>query len=217
VKPSARIFDCPLCRSLDVYPYHDDGRREYLQCTHCMMVFVPHIFWLNSKDEKAEYDLHENCSSDPGYRKFVSRLSIPLLDKLSTQSLGLDFGCGADPALPELIREQGHRMSLFDPFYHNTPKVLNTNYDFICATEVVEHLKNPDTEFSKLFDALKPGGWMGIMTKLVINKIAFKTWHYIQDNTHICFYDKTTFEYIAHRFNADLEFFGNDVILMKKQ
>ena len=215
--PSGNTFNCPLCRSSDIHPFHDDKKRNYFQCTRCMIVFVPDIFWLNSKDEKAEYDLHENCTSDPGYQKFISRLSIPLLNRLSPQSVGLDFGCGPDPALPVLIEEHGHQMNRFDPFYHNTPTVLNTSYDFICATEVAEHFKDPCTEFSKLFNVLKPNGWMGIMTKLVTNKTAFKNWHYIRDNTHICFYYKITFEYIAHTFKADLEIIGNDVILMKKR
>jgi 2-polyprenyl-3-methyl-5-hydroxy-6-metoxy-1,4-benzoquinol methylase len=92
--------------------------------------------------------------------------------------------------------------------------VFYKKYDFICATEVVEHLRDPNKDFAALFKMLNPGGWLGIMTKLVIDKHAFSQWRYIRDMTHICFYSHSTFEYLAHRFNAKLNFAANDVILL---
>ena len=64
---------------------------------------------------------------------------------------------------------------------------------------------------------LRRDGWLGIMTKLVLDKTAFCKWHYILDMTHICFYSRSTFEYLAKLFNAELEFVENDVILFKKK
>ena len=74
-----------------------------------------------------------------------------------------------------------------------------------------------DKEFAALFAMLNTGGWLGIMTKLVIDKHAFSRWHYIRDMTHICFYSPITFEYLAQRFNAPCSFFSKDVILLNKQ
>jgi predicted methyltransferase len=70
--------------------------------------------------------------------------------------------------------------------------------------------------FSQLFEMLKPGGLLGIMTKLVISKKAFETWHYIHDMTHIAFFSRRTFEYIAQLYGAGLEFLDNDVIILQK-
>ena len=211
---------CPLCRSCEVIPFFADKNRNYLRCFFCELVYVPTEYRLTSEDEKAIYDLHQNDEQDVGYRQFLSRLSGPLLEKLGKadgKQRGLDFGCGPGPTLSNIFEEQGYQMDLYDPFYYNDPSVLEKTYDFICSTEVVEHLHDPEKTFSSLFNMLESGGCLGIMTKLVIDKDAFSKWHYIRDLTHICFYSRSTFEYIAHRFNADITFAGNDVILLEKR
>jgi hypothetical protein len=55
------------------------------------------------------------------------------------------------------------------------------------------------------------------MTKLVSDKAAFTRWHYIRDLTHICFYSRATFRYLARRFDADLFFSGDDVMFLHKR
>jgi len=207
---------CPLCQGKNCQFFFKDTKRIYLACLHCHLVFVPKSYWLSPEEEQAVYDLHVNDVQDPGYRRFLSRLAAPLLKKLSPTQKGLDFGCGPGPALAAMMEEAGHLMALFDPFYHNTPAVFSNQYDFIVTTEVVEHLKDPCQAFETLFSILKPGGWLGIMTKQVIDRDAFSRWHYIRDLTHICFYSPPAFEYLARRFNAVLDFVGNDVILFNK-
>lgn len=196
--------------------FFEDKDRRYISCGHCGLIFVPRDYWLGIAEEKAIYDLHENSPLDQGYRKFISRLTTPLLEKLEPQQKGLDFGSGPGPALPMLLEEHGHQVDRFDLHYQNDPAIFENQYDFICATEVVEHLQAPSTEFSRLFSTLKPGGWLGIMTKLVIDRQAFSNWHYIRDLTHICFYSRRTFEYLAQHFNAKLNLVANDVILLRK-
>lgn len=208
---------CPLCsHEKDIEVFFEDRQRAYLRCPSCNLVFVPECYWLNPEDEKALYDLHENDPQDRGYRQFLSRLSVPLLERLGAQQKGLDFGCGPGPALSVILEEQGHQVELYDPFYHHNPTVFDKQYDFICATEVVEHMRDPKKEFTALFRMLRSGGRLGIMTKLMIDKQAFSRWHYIRDMTHICFYSRETFEFLAQRFNAALDFVARDVILLEK-
>lgn len=207
---------CPLCGSGDVALFFEDRARSYLRCSLCQLVFVPRLYWLNGEDEKAIYDLHENDAKDPGYRKFLSRLTVPLLEKLDAKQKGLDFGCGPGPALSGMLLEHGHRVALYDPFYANAPGVLQKQYDFICATEVVEHLREPQRQWAALFAMLRAGGWLGIMTKLVRDREAFGSWHYIRDRTHICFYSRDSFLYLAEHFKALISFIGDDVILLQK-
>jgi len=216
MKAPDQEYPCPLCGNAESYSFFVDKYRHYQRCSDCDLVFVPRQYWLSTTAEKASYDLHENSAGDPGYRRFLSRLSTPLMAKLETGQTGLDFGCGPGPALPALLAEHGLRMDLYDPFYYNEPAVFSKSYDFICATEVVEHLRDPGQEFSTLFRMLKPGGWLGIMTKLVIDQEAFGQWHYIRDLTHICFYSQSTFTTIARRFHATIDFVPPDVILMNK-
>ena len=217
MKTHSEETPCPLCNREKVDLFFEDKNRTYLSCIYCKLVFVPKCFWLNAEDEKATYDLHENNSQDQGYRKFLSRLCVPLMERLNSKQRGLDFGCGPGPTLSVLLEERGHQVDLYDTFYFNDRKVFEKKYDFICATEVVEHLHKPNKDFVSLFKMLKRDGWLGIMTKLVLDKKAFSKWHYILDMTHICFYSRSTFEYLAKRFNAELEFVENDVILFKKK
>jgi SAM-dependent methyltransferase len=207
---------CPLCASEHPGAFFKDTTRTYRRCGRCQLVFVPKRYWLSPAQEKATYDLHENDADHPGYRQFLSRLSTPLLARLDSNQTGLDFGCGPGPALAALLEKRGHTVALFDPHYVNNPLVFDQTYDFICATEVVEHLHDPNKEWATLFKLLRPGGWLGIMTKLVIDQRAFSQWHYIRDRTHICFYSRSTFEYLARRFKAELSFVENDVILLNK-
>lgn len=208
---------CPLCNGEENEFFLRDKHREYYQCCTCQLIFVPRRYWLSAENAKAIYDLHQNDPEDQGYRKFLSRLTEPLLKRIGENSEGLDFGCGPGPTLSLMFEEHGHRMEVYDPFYFSDTSVLVKEYDFICTTEVVEHLHEPNREFDRLFSMLKSGCWLGIMTKLVLDKQAFSNWHYIRDLTHICFFSRSTFEYLAQRFSAEVIFVGKDVILIRKR
>lgn len=210
------IHSCPLCQSSSLSDYHRDRRRTYLFCIKCHLVFVPKQFHVDEIEEKRIYDLHENKPEDSGYRRFLSRLSTPLLEHLGECNKGLDFGCGSGPALAAMLVEKGHLMSLYDIIYFDNKEVLDDEYDFICATEVFEHLRHPAEEISRLFTMLKRGGWLAIMTKLVLDKEAFSKWHYIQDQTHICFYSKETFQFLSEQYDCELYFIDKDVVFMRK-
>lgn len=210
------MHNCPLCQSLDIKHYHEDKRREYLQCQQCELVFVNPDQRLDVKAEKAHYDLHENDPNDEGYRRFLSRVSDPILTRIAPNSHGLDFGCGPGPTLSLMLEQQGHTMSLYDLYYHPDRSVLDTSYDFITATEVIEHLYEPNTVWQQWLNLVKPGGWIGLMTKMVIDVEAFASWHYKNDLTHVVFFSRKTFQYLAERDQLELEFIGNDVILLRK-
>ena len=115
-----------------------------------------------------------------------------------------------------MFEEVGYPMTIYDHFYANDPSVLERSYDFITTTEVVEHLHHPRRELDRLWEILKPGGSLGVMTKLVRDQTAFATWHYISEPTHVCFFSRSTFKWLADQWNAKLVFEGNDVILFKK-
>ncbi len=210
-------INCPLCLSADHVHFHQDSQRRYRRCRACQLVFVPPEQHLSIAEEKAIYDYHQNYADDPGYRQFLSRLSVPLIHKLNKNDQGLDFGCGADSALSAMFTEQGFTMQQYDPLYAPFPEHLNHCYQFICCTEVVEHLRAPHLEFERLFNLLKPGGKLGLMTKMVIDAEAFSRWHYKNDLTHIAFFSGETFHWLAEKYACHLEFFHTDVIILEKQ
>ncbi|MEA3546879.1 MAG: class I SAM-dependent methyltransferase [Thermodesulfobacteriota bacterium] len=211
------LLRCPLCADIGGSShFHSDQNRDYYCCPYCHLVHVPPPQLLSPEAERAEYDKHQNSPHDAGYRKFLSRLFIPLNTRLSPGSHGLDFGSGPGPTLSLMFEEAGHRMSLFDPFYAPKKNALNRQYDFISASEVVEHLHDPKTELALLWAILKPGGWLGIMTKLVLDRASFSQWHYKNDPTHVCFYSIKTMAWLARQWQVKLLPIGKDVLLFQK-
>ncbi len=211
-----RNHDCPLCGGLQPEPFHRDQRRAYYRCAVCRLVFVPPVYHFSPEDEKAEYDRHQNQPDDPAYRRFLNRLAGPLQTRLAPGSRGLDFGSGPGPALGPMLAEAGHRVALYDPIYACQPAVLAGRYDFITASEVVEHLRRPGRELDRLFRLLKPGGLLGIMTKRVIDRKRFTGWHYINDPTHVCFFSRAAFIWLAARWRAAVDFADRDVVIIAK-
>ncbi len=207
---------CPLCGAQSCQPFHRDHRREYRRCAVCALISVAPQYLPSSEDEKAEYDLHQNTPDDAGYRRFLSRLFLPLSQRLSPASRGLDFGSGPGPTLSVMFEEAGHSMALFDPFYAPDVGSLAETYDFVTATEVVEHLHHPKVDLDRLWARLRPGGWLGLMTKLALDADAFARWHYKEDLTHVCFFSRATFFWLAQRWSAELTFVGQDVILLRR-
>ncbi|MES9905109.1 MAG: class I SAM-dependent methyltransferase [Sedimenticola sp.] len=203
---------CPLCQSVEASHYYRD-KRDYFQCPVCALVFVPPLQYLTPQEEKAEYDLHENTADDPGYRRFLGRLFVPLSRRLAPGSSGLDFGSGPEPTLSKMFEEAGHTMAIYDPFYAPESGKLQRQYDFITASEVVEHLHHPRQELERLWSCLKPGGTLGIMTKRVIDRDAFSSWHYKNDPTHVCFFSIETFRWFASYWGATLTIPEKDVVL----
>lgn len=207
-------ISCPLCKTTGAFFYHSDKRRDYYHCNVCDLVFVPKQFHLSPEAERREYDLHENSPDDQGYRKFLSRLFIPMRERLKPGMTGLDFGCGPGPALAAMFTETGFDMKVYDPFYAPDKAALKDEYDFISCTETVEHFASPAKEFDLLFSLLKQNSILGIMTKLISTPEAFKAWHYINDSTHIAFYSRITFEWLSDKYQAKCEFMGKDVIIL---
>jgi SAM-dependent methyltransferase len=207
---------CPLCHADDPPLFHEDPRRTYHRCHTCRLVFVPPRHFLPLDEERAHYDLHENDPADERYRAFLDRLCSPLLQRIAPGSVGLDFGSGPGPTLSVMLEEAGHRVDLFDSAYADNPAVFGKRYDFITASEVVEHLHDPASWLQRLWDCLRPGGVLGIMTKLVSDAAAFADWHYIRDPTHVCFFSTETLAWLADRWSARHEQIGADVTLLTK-
>lgn len=206
---------CPLCGHTICQDYFEDKNRRYYQCNDCQLVFVAKPFLLCKESEKREYDLHENKEHDPGYEKFLSKVANPLLKKIANKSTGLDFGCGPGPVLASMLRREGHTMAVYDPFFYPDRSVLENKYDFVTCTEAIEHFHSPGKEWMTLLGLLNTDGWLAIMTKRVISKARFANWHYKNDLTHVCFFSEFTFQWLANKYDLNLELVGDDVALFK--
>ena len=156
--PSSR--PCPVCETATAQPFMQVAGRHYWRCPQCQATFLDPSQRPTAKREQAEYRLHDNNAAQAGYRRFLQQVAQPLLQRLPPGQHGLDYGCGPGPVLAALLREAGHTVALYDPFFVPDRTVLDTRYDFITCTEVAEHFHSPAAEFRRLDSLLKPGGWL---------------------------------------------------------
>lgn len=212
--------NCPLCEKKDTNIHYEDLNRAYWHCGYCALIFVPSQYHLNPFEEKAIYDQHENNPDDSGYRAFLNKLVSPMNRHLKSHHFpanakGLDFGSGPGPTLSLMFSELGYEMNIFDIYYANKPEVLKRSYDFISSTEVWEHLSKPKEIINDLFCLTKERFILGIMTKR-IPQTSFERWHYIKDPTHITFFADQTLEYIASKYDCELQLPESDTAIFIK-
>ena len=207
------VTRCPMCLEAKATFFHEDKRRTYLRCGNCRLTFVTAEYHLDLVAEKAEYDLHQNSPLDQGYRKFLARLLDPVNAQLAPNSHGLDFGSGPGPTLSVMFEEAGHSMAIYDPFYSPDETPLQQTFDFVTASEVIEHFRNPAEDLERMWSCVRPGGLLGIMTKLALGRSAFADWHYKNDRTHVCFFSYETLKWLATKWGATLTLVGDDVAI----
>lgn len=209
-------MQCPVCEARPSRPFTRVEARDYWRCEHCLATFLDPGQLPGPEEERAHYLLHRNDPADGGYRGFLARAAEPLLARLAPAGDGLDYGCGPGPALAAMLREAGHRVALYDPFFAPDRAVLARRYDFVTCTETAEHFHRPAAEFRTLDGLLRPGGWLALMTCLQIDDGRFARWHYRRDPTHVVFYREATLRHLATRHGWGCELPGGNVALMRK-
>jgi 2-polyprenyl-3-methyl-5-hydroxy-6-metoxy-1,4-benzoquinol methylase len=177
---------------------------------------VPPEHHLSAANEKSRYETHQNRPDDQGYRDFLSRLTKQLVPRLKAGACGLDYGAGPGPTLSLMLKEQGFTMFTYDPYFAPFTSTFEKKYDFITCTEVVEHFFYPRMEFEQFVLLLKNGGHLGIMTDILDSDARFSDWYYHRDPTHVCFYKKETFEWIADWLGWNVEFPAKNVAIFIK-
>ena len=187
-----------------------------MQCLNCDFVFVPSQYHLSESEERKRYDTHNNNPDDPRYRQFLSQLTEPLNEIISSDSYGLDFGCGPGPTISLMMQEKGHQMDLYDKFYARNQSVFEGSFDFITLTEVLEHLCDPVFELERLASILNSKGILAVMTQTLAQDIDFKSWYYKNDPSHIGFYNDKSLTCLASLLELEITQFSDRVIFFKK-
>ena len=64
---------------------------------------------------------------------------------------------------------------------------------------------------------MKPGGWLGVMTRFLTDDGHFPRWHYRRDPTHVCFWQPATFQWLAREQGWELVMANNPVALLRRR
>jgi len=180
---------CNLCGCESMALVCKDKRRSFWLCNDCALISVPPQHWLSVDDEKKRYDLHDNGISNNGYVKFLSQIVDVLIPVSRPEMRVLDFGCGENAVLCQLINDTGIDCRGYDPLYQRPLPDVNNTYDVIILCEVIEHLRDINTELKLIGTLLRGGGIVILRTQPYSTPSSFPSWWYAQDPTHISFFN----------------------------
>ncbi|MCP5047860.1 MAG: class I SAM-dependent methyltransferase [bacterium] len=183
---------------------------DYYYCARCGFIFKDDRLILPPGMEKERYLQHNNTTANKGYvemlESFIEESVLPYSHDMET---ALDYGSGPVPVLATVLRNMGYNVDIYDIYFAPGKIYEGKTYDLVTCTEVVEHLKDPMKVLTMLKNLLNPGGILAIMTlfhpvQREGEKAVFNDWWYRRDRTHISFFRRETFEYIAGVLNLQL-------------
>ncbi|MGL4614780.1 MAG: methyltransferase domain-containing protein [Shewanella sp.] len=207
---------CPLCHNHQTFLLLQDKKRSFYACRLCGLTFADANSHLPPAAEKQRYGRARIASKQRQLSQFI----LPLLEQLQYQQpgqlLGLNFGRIVDAECLRVVNAAGHQLNQYDPFLAPDHEALKLQYDFICCYRVFEHFQYPSKEWNLFAHLLRPGGWLAISTPLLIDLDGFAKWHYKNNLTHVSFYQRQTFEYLAKNSSFALLFAAKDLVLMQK-
>jgi SAM-dependent methyltransferase len=101
------------------------------------------------------------------YVKVALRKRMEILKRagLESDKTLIDYGCGSGHFV-RYAREQGVQAEGYDPYSQEfrDASVLDRNYDFVTAQDVIEHVDDPRAFVDDLKNLAVPGGYMAIGT-----------------------------------------------------
>lgn len=187
---------CPLCKKVESTLYSSDKIRDYFQCNHCDLLFVPRENLISPEKEKERYELHDNVENDQGYLDYLGKIAESIKGFLQEGKTGLDFGSGRTKNLEYLLKP--FHVDSYDIYFYPEESLLQKKYDFVILSEVIEHLRNPIEEMMRLNLLLNSGGEFFIKTKLrPSTKEDFSNWFYKRDITHIEFFSEASLKFLG--------------------
>ena len=208
---------CTVCKNNKVEFFLNIENLDYWQCKLCKATMLNPDHYISSKKEKKHYLKHNNEIDDTRYRDFLINLIEPLKDKICVNDIGLDYGCGYAPALADILKKDGFKIELYDPFFFKNENIFFRKFNFITCSEVVEHFFKPYEEFNKIDGLLAEKSWFAVMTSFMTEDYLFKNWYYRRDPTHVVFYKKITFKVIANQRNWELTFPSKNLVFFHKK
>ncbi len=200
-------MDCLLCHSPHAASFKviKKPERSYFHCDKCDSIFMTPDERLSPEHEKARYDLHHN-EETAGYLAFFEPL-LKTVDehfkaaKVDSMNLtSLDYGCGPNPVISNLLAQRGYHTHNYDIYYHPDQDQLRRTYHLVTCTEVWEHFNNPRLEIERILRLLKPGGILAVMTSAHRGEAVFHDWHYRRDPTHVFFFSEESMKWLAQTY-----------------
>lgn len=197
-RTTTTINYCLVCNT-ETQTLHDQAFNiDYDVCPNCDFIYKQTAFHLNPQDEKARYLLHHNEELNIGYQTYMENIVKLHIRPLENVKTILDFGSGPYPMLKKVLDLYGYEVVDYDPYFNTNTLYDTQKYDLIIMTEVLEHVQKPMETLLQLMELMEPNGKLLIMTQFRdMNQEQFLSWWYRRDQTHVSFFNETTFDTIC--------------------
>jgi len=203
-----KSMKCNICKNENLHLIEVKNKsrlKKYYRCNECGFIFIGEEHLLPLEDESKRYEIHNNEITDPSYRAYFKKFIDYIEDDLDKENTILDYGSGPQPVLANVMEENGYKVDIYDKFFSRETDYLNKKYDVILSTEVFEHIYNPMETLETLLSILNKNGKLILMTAISPSTDEeFRRWWYIQDPTHVVFYNKKTFDIISKKYNLNI-------------
>jgi hypothetical protein len=160
---------------------------------------VKHVdHWPSWEKENQRYQLHQNDPKDPAYASYLIKSWNSLSRWYSSRDSVLDFGCGPQKALEEILFAQGTSVMSFDP--HFFPDIPKQKFSLIFCHETFEHFRQPRETILQLISLGEPNFKLYIRTEPTPTHGVFKDWAYANDTTHLHFWSQKSIAWMSDHF-----------------
>lgn len=194
---------CVLCLGNRLEVVMPKPPRSMFHCRSCDLIFAFPEARPDSVAERDRYLWHQNSIDDAGYVAMFDDVIASIQGRVEPGSHILDYGCGPSQVLVELLRRRGFDVTGFDPIFAPDAN-LSHIFDAIVSVETFEHFFEPKLEIERIASLLRGGGCLIVKSQFHRGEESMHDWWYARDITHVSFYSKKTFEYIAEMFGFEI-------------
>jgi len=214
-----KISRCPVCYSQNFKEYWALQGYKLAKCSDCSMVWDP----FPQDNLLSQYSENYFINNNPkgGYANYFEGMRINsktfsmrlkrIKQKLKIGKL-LDLGCALGDCLIE-----AKKLGWIDPVGVDTSayaceqckkrglKVFNgtldtikikpNSFDLVTSQDVIEHVINPISELKKIYNILKPGGYVFIVTPEMDGwwfKLLHGWWYHYKAGEHVVYFSQST-------------------------
>lgn len=208
---------CRLCRSDSCMPFAKDTIREYVRCENCTLIFVPDYNTLSSTEEKERYSHHNNTRNNEEYVTYLTKFTNELQRIPLSHPKILDYGCGENAVLTDILKRSGIDCKAYDPLYTINEITPNSTFDIIIMCEVIEHMRSIRNDVHLLTSLLSRTGYIIIKSELLEETREFTNWWYTKDQTHINFFSTLSIQAFSELLGMRVIYSGERNIVILKQ
>lgn len=195
---------CPICESVQLTSADLSSKGCFFGCQVCEYIFKDPSQRLGLSEERNRYLAHNNDISDSRYINYLMKTFDKVRPNLKGHETVIDYGCGPTQGLKQALNKTNFKVLSFDPIFFPDTFDESIRVDAIFCSEAIEHSFLPIQVFEYWNKILGPSGIITLRTAFHPGIKNLKDWWYLDDLTHVGFFNRETFHWIAEYFKWEI-------------